>query len=98
MNPFLRKLDLLISLLNKKNIVYEIDDSNSLAPLLTFKFQNSIYITQMEVRDSLECTLYKDDIITNKIPLYSEHVRSLNIANAVSIVVYEGMKQLQQNL
>ena len=33
-----------------------------------------------------------------KIPLYSEHVRSLNIANAVSIVVYEGMKQLQQNL
>jgi tRNA (cytidine/uridine-2'-O-)-methyltransferase len=30
-----------------------------------------------------------------KIPLYSEHVRSLNIANAVSIVVYEGLKQLQ---
>lgn len=30
-----------------------------------------------------------------KIPLYSKHVRSLNIANAVSIVVYEGLKQLQ---
>ena len=30
-----------------------------------------------------------------KIPLYSEHVRSLNIANAVSIVVYEGIRQLQ---
>ena len=29
-----------------------------------------------------------------KIPLYSEHVRSLNLANAVSIVVYEGLKQL----
>lgn len=29
-----------------------------------------------------------------KIPLYSEHVRSLNIANAVSIVVYEGLRQL----
>lgn len=28
------------------------------------------------------------------IPLYSKHVRSLNIANAVSIVVYEGIKQL----
>jgi len=27
-----------------------------------------------------------------KIPLYSEHVRSLNLANAVSIVVYEGLK------
>ncbi|PWI31303.1 tRNA (uridine(34)/cytosine(34)/5-carboxymethylaminomethyluridine(34)-2'-O)-methyltransferase TrmL [Flavobacteriaceae bacterium LYZ1037] len=28
-----------------------------------------------------------------KIPLFSEHVRSLNLANAVSIVVYEGIKQ-----
>ncbi|MFD0991468.1 tRNA (cytidine(34)-2'-O)-methyltransferase [Mariniflexile jejuense] len=27
-----------------------------------------------------------------KIPLYSEHVRSLNLANAVGIVVYEGLK------
>ena len=30
-----------------------------------------------------------------KIPLYSEHVRSLNLANAVSIIVYEGLKQLR---
>lgn len=30
-----------------------------------------------------------------KIPLYSDHVRSLNLANAVGIVVYEGLKQLQ---
>lgn len=30
-----------------------------------------------------------------KIPLYSEHIRSLNIANAVSIVVYEGLRQMQ---
>lgn len=29
-----------------------------------------------------------------KIPLYSEHVRSLNLANAVGIVVYEGLKHL----
>lgn len=28
------------------------------------------------------------------IPIYSKHVRSLNLANAVSIVVYEGLKQL----
>ena len=32
---------------------------------------------------------------TYKIPLYSEHVRSLNIANSVGIVVYEGLKQLK---
>ncbi|MFT4781319.1 MAG: tRNA (cytidine/uridine-2'-O-)-methyltransferase [Psychroserpens sp.] len=30
-----------------------------------------------------------------KIPLYSEHIRSLNLANAVAIVIYEGLRQLQ---
>ena len=30
-----------------------------------------------------------------KIPIYSEHVKSLNLANAVAIVVYEGVKNLQ---
>ena len=30
-----------------------------------------------------------------KIPLFSEHVRSLNLANAVAIVAYEGIKSLQ---
>ncbi|MFT6053451.1 MAG: tRNA (cytidine/uridine-2'-O-)-methyltransferase [Roseivirga sp.] len=29
-----------------------------------------------------------------KIPIYSEHVRSLNLANAVSIVVYDGLKTI----
>lgn len=33
---------------------------------------------------------------TYKIPLYSPHIRSLNLANAVSIVVYEGLKQIGQ--
>ena len=28
------------------------------------------------------------------IPLASEHVRSLNLANAVAIVLYEGLRQL----
>ncbi|ARV10358.1 tRNA (uridine(34)/cytosine(34)/5-carboxymethylaminomethyluridine(34)-2'-O)-methyltransferase TrmL [Winogradskyella sp. PC-19] len=29
-----------------------------------------------------------------KIPMYSEHIRSLNLANAVSIITYEGLRQL----
>ena len=29
-----------------------------------------------------------------KIPLYSEHIRSLNLANAVSVVVYEGLRNI----
>lgn len=31
---------------------------------------------------------------TYKIPLYSEHIRSLNLANAVAVAVYEGLRQL----
>ena len=29
-----------------------------------------------------------------KIPLYSENIRSLNLANAVGICTYEGLRQL----
>ena len=29
-----------------------------------------------------------------KIPLFSEHIRSLNLANAVSVVVYEGLRSI----
>ena len=30
-----------------------------------------------------------------KIPIHSPHIRSLNLANAVSVVVYEGLRQLK---
>ena len=39
--------------------------------------------------------LYRDNCY--KIPLYSPKIRSLNLANAVSIVVYEGLRQLEVN-
>lgn len=29
-----------------------------------------------------------------KIPLYSEHIRSLNLANAVAVAVFEGLRQV----
>ena len=32
-----------------------------------------------------------------KIPIYSNHVRSLNLANAVSIVVYDGLRNIAYN-
>ncbi len=35
---------------------------------------------------------YKQDLRT--IPMYSDKIRSLNLANAVSITVYEGLRQL----
>jgi tRNA (cytidine/uridine-2'-O-)-methyltransferase len=37
---------------------------------------------------------YSDKLF--KIPLFSEHVRSLNLANAAGIVVYEGLKQISR--
>ena len=37
---------------------------------------------------------HKDKLF--KIPLYSDHVRSLNLANAVGIVVYEGLRTLHK--
>jgi len=36
---------------------------------------------------------YQDELF--KIPLYSKEIRSLNLANAVSIIVYEGLRQLR---
>lgn len=43
------------------------------------------------------------DIIAEKtnllynIPIYSSHIRSLNLANSVSIVVYEGIRQMNNH-
>jgi tRNA (cytidine/uridine-2'-O-)-methyltransferase len=34
------------------------------------------------------------DVVYN-IPLYSPHIRSLNLANAVGIVVYEGIRNIR---
>ncbi|OIQ30802.1 MAG: tRNA (uridine(34)/cytosine(34)/5-carboxymethylaminomethyluridine(34)-2'-O)-methyltransferase TrmL [Bacteroidetes bacterium MedPE-SWsnd-G2] len=36
---------------------------------------------------------HKDKLF--KIPLYTDKVRSLNLANAVSIIIYEGLRQLE---
>lgn len=36
---------------------------------------------------------FKDDLY--KIPQYSEHIRSINLANAVAVVTYEGLRQLR---
>lgn len=36
---------------------------------------------------------YPKDLYT--IPMFSEHIRSLNLANAVGIVIYEGIRRLK---
>jgi len=39
--------------------------------------------------------LNKNEDKSVKIPLYSKHIRSLNLANAVAISIYEGLRQTQ---
>jgi hypothetical protein len=72
MNSFLKKFEPIILLLSEKNILYEINNSITLAPSFTFQAKNSKYKIQMELRDSLECTIYENNIITNTIPVYNE--------------------------
>ena len=39
--------------------------------------------------------LYEDNCY--KIPMYSKKIRSLNLANAVSVTIYEGLRQMMNN-
>ncbi|MDG1714247.1 tRNA (cytidine(34)-2'-O)-methyltransferase [Lacinutrix sp.] len=58
-------------------------------------FEDDLFLVFGKESEGLPKTItekYTDKLF--KIPLYSEHVRSLNLANAVSIIVYEGLRQL----
>ena len=87
MNPFLEIFDPTISLLNEKNIVYKIDSSSILAPSLTFNYQNSNYRIQLELRDSLECTIYENTLITNTIPIYKKV--DIKIRDHFKMIIHE---------
>ena len=59
-------------------------------------FENNMFL--IFGKESVGLSKYIIETYSNKfykIPIYSEHVRSLNLANAVSIVVYEGLKSLK---
>lgn len=72
MNAFLKHLDKLISLLEEKKIKYEIIDPYSLAPAIEFKRKWVKYRVQMELRDCLNCTIYKRKKIQEVIPINKE--------------------------
>ena len=57
------------------------------------EFQDDLFLVFGKESVGLSKSLidrYKDH--TYKIPMFSEHIRSLNLANAVSIIVYEGLR------
>ena len=60
-------------------------------------FENEMFLIfgKESVGLSEEITSANADMLY-QIPIHSEHIRSLNLANAVSVVVYEGVRQLSR--
>ncbi len=60
-------------------------------------FEDELFLVFGQESKGLPESITKDNKEkTYKIPLYSEHIRSLNLANAVSVVVYEGLRNLNK--
>ena len=76
------------------NIVYF--SSSATKSYTTINFQDNMFFLfgKESVGLSKEITEKNSDSLY-KIPIYTNHVRSLNLANAVSIVVYEGLRNLK---
>ena len=76
------------------NMVYF--SSSATKNYTTINFQDDMFFLfgKESVGLSKEITVKKSDNLY-KIPIYSKHVRSLNLANAVSIVVYEALRNLK---
>ena len=77
------------------NMVYF--SSSATKNYTTINFQDNMFFLfgKESVGLSKEITVKNLDNLY-KIPIYSKHVRSLNLANAVSIVVYEALRNLKQ--
>ncbi len=76
------------------NMVYF--SSSATKNYTTINFQDNMFFLfgKESVGLSKEITVKNSDNLY-KIPIYSKHVRSLNLANAVSIVVYEALRNLK---
>ena len=79
-----------------KDATFAFFSSHGAQPHWDIKFENDLFLVFGKESAGLPKFIteqYKNHLY--KIPLYSEHIRSLNLANAVGIVVYEGLRQLQ---
>jgi tRNA (cytidine/uridine-2'-O-)-methyltransferase len=76
------------------NMVYF--SSSATKNYTTINFQDNMFFLfgKESVGLSKEITVKNSDNLY-KIPIYTKHVRSLNLANAVSIVVYEALRNLK---
>ena len=78
----------------EENMVYF--SSSATKSYTTINFEHNMFFLfgKESIGLSKEITKKNSDYLY-KIPIYSNHVRSLNLANAVSIVVYEGLRNLK---
>jgi len=89
-------IDEFLSINNDKNMVYF--SSYGEKNYCSIEYKNDMFL----IFGKESVGLPKNIIAENsdklyKIPIYSNHVRSLNLANAVSIVVYEGLRNINEN-
>ena len=57
-------------------------------------FEDDIYLIFGKNQLGLESITNEQSHKLYKIPIFSKHVRSINLSNAVSVVVYEGIRKL----
>lgn len=64
----------------------------------SIEYQDNMFLVFGKESVGLPKTITAENAdVLYKIPIYSDHVRSLNLANAVSIVVYDGLRSLNKS-
>ena len=82
-----------LSINNDKNMVYLSSSAQKSYCSIDYKDDMFLIFGKESVGLSKNIITKNSDKLY-KIPIYSSHVRSLNLANAVSIVVYEGLRNI----
>ena len=82
-----------LSINNDKNMVYLSSSAQKSYCSIDYKDDMFLIFGKESVGLSKNIITKNSDKLY-KIPIYSTHVRSLNLANAVSIVVYEGLRNI----
>ena len=82
-----------MSINNDKNMVYLSSSAEKSYCSISYKDDMFLVFGKESVGLSKDIITKNSDKLY-KIPIHSNHVRSLNLANAVSIVIYEGLRNI----
>ena len=77
---------------NKKMVYFS---SKATKTYWSIDFEDDLFLIFGKESSGLETSIIDEQSHKlYKIPLFSKHVRSINLANAVSVVVYEGIRKI----